>query len=67
MQALTLLPELIGAGVDVIGLINQTNDSLKAMKEEGRDPSPEEWDVLNTKVEELRAQLPDLDADLLPE
>ncbi len=60
LEALNILPSLIGAGVDVIELINKTSDSLKEMQATGSDPSPEQWDELNALIEDLRAQRPDV-------
>lgn len=60
IEILGQLPGLISAGVDVISLINKTNDSLKDMQANDRDPTDEEWQALNDLVEELRALRPDV-------
>jgi hypothetical protein len=38
-------------------LIEATNASLKKMQLENRDPTPQEWDVLNSTIANLRKQL----------
>ncbi len=60
IQALTSIPMLIGAGIDVVDMVNKTTDDLNRMQNENRDPTAEEWDDLNKTIEALRAQRPDL-------
>ncbi len=60
IEAFNTLPGLIAAGMDIIGFITKTNDALKLMQAEDRDPSDEEWDTLNKVIEDLRAQRPDV-------
>lgn len=57
MQVLNILPGLMAAGHSVVELVTETNTALAKMQEEKRDPSPEEWDALNAKIEVLRGQL----------
>ncbi len=57
MQLLSQLPELIKGGQDVVGLVEDANAALAKMEAEKRDPSQEEWDALNAKLDELRKQL----------
>ncbi len=60
MQMLGQLPALISAGIDVYDLVVKTNDSLKKMQDENRDPTDAEWDALNDAIAELRDARPDL-------
>lgn len=60
MQVLNSLPSLIEAGVDVYDIINSTNENLKKMMDEDRDPTDEEWETLNELIESLRAQRSDV-------
>ncbi len=61
IQALTAIPELISAGMDVVDLVNQSNDALKKMQSEKRDPTDEEWGVLNKTIDALRASRPSVE------
>ncbi len=60
LEVLNALPGLISAGVDVYDFINTTNDNIKKMQDENRDPTDQEWSDLNQLVEALRAQRPDV-------
>jgi hypothetical protein len=57
LQLLNALPTLIAAGIEVKGLIEEETAKLQTMADEGRDPTPAEWDALNTRIEGLRAEL----------
>ena len=57
IQLLTQLPGLIAAGVQVKGLIDSTRATLERSTAEGTPPTDQEWDQLNSTVEELRKQL----------
>lgn len=57
LQVLQVLPQLIAAGQDVAGFIQQANTSLKNMQDQKRDPTAEEWAALNTQIDALRKQL----------
>lgn len=57
LQAFTILPDLIKAGVDIYEFIDETKDKLKVMGEENRDPTDLEWDILNARIAALRMQL----------
>jgi hypothetical protein len=46
IQGLTVLQALLSAGLQVAPLIQEMKSTLTAMKEEGRDPTPAEWDAL---------------------
>lgn len=59
IQLLSSLPALIQAGIDVTGLIQQSSDAIKRMQAEKRDPTPEEWDALNSRIKALRDELHD--------
>lgn len=56
-QLLAALPQLISAGVEVTGLIDRGRAKLQAFQDEGRDPSPGEWEELNTAIEQKRQEL----------
>jgi hypothetical protein len=57
LQLLASLPQLIQAGVDVMDTINAAKEKLQTMSDEGRDPTPAEWDELNERIRGLRSQL----------
>lgn len=57
MELLSALPALIEAGRDIAGLVKEGNETLAKAQAEGRDPTKEEWDELNKKIAELRAEL----------
>lgn len=54
---LSQLPSLISAGIQVKGLIDNTNATLKAAQDQKRDPTAQEWDDLNAQIDDLRKQL----------
>lgn len=63
IEALSALPDLIAAGVNVVEFIGAANTALKTMQSEDRDPTDAEWEALNQAVETLRAQRPDVTQD----
>ena len=59
LQVLTAIPQLLAAGQSVIGLVEHSQTALKSMQDENRDPTPAEWDALNSLIDGLRKQLHD--------
>lgn len=57
IQVLNLLPGLIQAGIEVASLIQTTATALKAMHDEGRDPTDAEWEALHAATEASLARL----------
>lgn len=57
LQALQSLPQLLQAGSEVVQLVEETRARLQSMRDEGRDPSPGEWDDLNARIDVLRGRL----------
>lgn len=57
LQLLNVVPGLVAAGANVVGLIQDGRAALQKMQDENRDPSPEEWDALNARIGELRKAL----------
>jgi hypothetical protein len=57
LQLLTALPQLIQAGADVMDMITEAQERLQNMQDEGRDPTPGEWDDLNARIDDLRGEL----------
>ena len=57
LQLLQVLPSLISAGRDVVGLVSQGSAALKTMAAENRDPTDEEWTALNALIEGLQDEL----------
>jgi hypothetical protein len=53
LQLLQALPALIQAGQDAADLVAR----VKEMHDQGRDPSPGEWDDLNARIATLRGDL----------
>lgn len=51
---LETLPRLVSAGIDVFERTKQLVAVLKNLRDENRDPTPEEWDALHAtlKVDE---------------
>ena len=54
------LPGLIAAGKNVAELIENSSETLRKMANIGRDPTREEWDLLNAKIHHLRNELHDI-------
>lgn len=54
---LELLPSLIQAGINVVGLIESTSATIKLAQSENRDPTDAEWAALDAQISALRAQL----------
>ena len=54
---LQLLPSLLQAGIDVMGLLTSTNAVISQAQAEGRDPTDAEWQALDAQISALRAQL----------
>ena len=64
IELLSILPSLIGAGRDVRELVENGTSALKAMQDENREPTAQEWDALNALITSLRAELHDGEEDL---
>ncbi len=56
-QLLGMLPSMIAAGRSITDLVQTGNAALKLMQEEGRDPTPAEWDALNAQIKALQQAL----------
>ena len=47
-----------GKGViEVVKFLRESHDLIEKMKDENRDPTPEEWDALNVEIAESQAIL----------
>lgn len=57
LQFLTALPQLIQMTQQVKELVEDTKASLEKMQAEGRNPTPDEWALLNTRIDALLQQL----------
>ncbi len=57
LQILTAIPQLLDAGQSVLGLVAHAKTALETMQAENRDPSPTEWQDLNTLIDDLRKKL----------
>lgn len=57
LQLLQVIPDLVAAGVEVKGLVDEYSTKLNAMAAEKRDPTAEEWAELNATIQRLRSQL----------
>lgn len=57
IELLTVLPNLISAGANVMQLVTDGKAKLEAMQAEKRDPTPAEWDALNAQIAALRKEL----------
>lgn len=57
IQAFQVLPGLIAAGKDISVIVKESTDALRAMQAENRDPTQQEWDLLNARIAELRTDL----------
>lgn len=57
LEVLSVLPLLIQAGINIGEFIASQIAKLKAMREESRVPTDEEWEALNSYIESLRKQL----------
>ncbi len=56
-SVLQLLPALLQAGIDVMGILQSTNAVISKAQAENRDPTDAEWNALDTQISGLRAQL----------
>ena len=57
IQLLGVVPQLIGAGTNIVAQWQARVQSAQTMVTEQRDPTPEEWDALNSTIAALRTQL----------
>lgn len=57
LQVLLTLPQLIQAGRDVRGLLDTTNSLIGTMVRENRDPTPDEWLLMQNMINELRKEI----------
>lgn len=57
IQALTALPGLVKAGIDITNMVTEATSKLELMQKEKRDPTVDEWNALNTQIANLRNQL----------
>jgi N-acyl-D-aspartate/D-glutamate deacylase len=57
LNLLTALPGLIEAGANVVAVVQHGTAKVKQLQTEGRDPTPAEWDELDTMINGLRGQL----------
>lgn len=62
LQLLNALPPLLAAGIQVTELIQASQAKIKAMQDEGRDPTQAEWDEQDARIMVLRdvLHLPDV-------
>ncbi|MCR4299331.1 MAG: hypothetical protein NUV75_11400 [Gallionella sp.] len=56
-QILAILPQLIAAGKNITDLVTTGNATLERMKNENREPTPEEWAELSGRIRALQAEL----------
>lgn len=57
LKVLEALKPLIDAGVDAYGLITETRQKLQEFRDQGRDPSQDEWDALDARISDLQGRL----------
>jgi hypothetical protein len=57
VQLLSALPGLMAAGVEVTEMIERFTGKVADMKENGREPTEEEWKELNDEIARLRGDL----------
>ena len=57
LQVMELAVTLAEAGQALTEHVRWSYDAMKKMKEENRDPTQEEWDILNARIEEKRKEL----------
>lgn len=57
VQYTGLIPQLLAAGKDIVAFWKEHSDKVDEMIEQNRKPTPDEWAVINAKVDELRAEL----------
>lgn len=57
LQLIGLLPQLVGAGQSIMGLVNQGWSSLSSMVAENRGPTPEEIAALRALTDSVHAQI----------
>ncbi len=57
IQAMSALPGLIKAGIDITNMVTETTAKLELMHKEQRDPTVDEWNALNAQIAILRNRL----------
>lgn len=50
IQAMQALPQLVAAGMDIAGVVNDTSAKLTRMQDEKRGPTDAEWAELNASI-----------------
>lgn len=56
IQILLMAPDLIKAGIDIYELLREAQKRIKAAQAAGAELTAADWDALETKITELRAQ-----------
>lgn len=54
---LSILPQALAAGEDVLAMIAQQRVALGKMKAESRGPTTAEWDALDNQINDLMGKL----------
>lgn len=57
ITALELGPKLVALGLDLAGFVGGAVAKAKVMRDENRDPTPEEWDELNARVQDVHQRI----------
>lgn len=57
IQAMSALPALIQAGIDVTGAIRTATQKMTVFQAENRAPTDAEWADLNNRISRLRNEL----------
>lgn len=57
LALLNIAPVLLEAGAAGLETFNRHKDALQTMVNEGRDPTPAEWDALNAEISALQDRL----------
>ena len=57
LQLLSMLPQLLGAGQSIMGLVTHGQTALSNMLAENRGPTPEEIATLRALTDSIHAQI----------
>jgi len=57
LAVIQYIPKAIALGKSIVDWVNEQSAIIKRMVDEGRDPTPEEWDALNAVIEAKHEQI----------
>lgn len=64
VQVVLMAPSLIKAGIDIYEILHAAAEKIETAQAENRDITDAEWDEINAKITQLRAERDQAIADL---